>query len=711
MNILCNALCLLVCFLSYVPDSFASDVFSPRGIGGGGGLFSPAISDVDPDFWLVASDMSGVYRSSDGGAMWSMIPTREIANTARSTPPAFFTKSIFWYSIYSIFQTEDMGLTWAKLKWPWKTRSKISGLSAYRGGDEYLFVSSERDCWRLNVASGDWKMVREGKCLPVLVVGSKVILVADNKLMVSDDVGNTWTRIESFERSANILAITGGQDDSGMVLFITVDGEGVYRSLDGGESWEQVVPFEFQAILQMPGNQTQVAWAVEQNKGRGRKAWRTDDGGSSWREVFRFSGIGRNVEYSWVQTEMKWDYLITTNGFFASRTSPDIAVITTQGDMYRTLDGGRSWHSLVNRRVGLLPDDITPRFASVGLEVTTCYQYLYDPWEPARHYAAFADIGFIRSLDAGQTWSHATKGSPWVNTFYRVVFDPEIRGRLYAAAANRHDIPNWSQLGWWRPEWNIGGPVVSVNFGETWTPLGKGFPLAPCTDLLVSVNPDNGRKMFVACAYGKGVFRSDDDGATWRDITNNIRRDNLNAYRLWQSPNDGALYCLLTAFLGKNNVLFPGGLWKSMDRGETWQELTVGTGIDWPTAFQADPESDKIMYLSVASVPAKKPQMGGVWKTVDGGLTWRRILDDSKLGSWGMDRMMAVAVHPENSSLIYAGGFLNGLWFSTDAGANWKRYEAFPFGSAQSINFDPSDSKKIVVTTFGAGLWAGPHLP
>ncbi len=705
---------LIVLALLLLPASGAAGtpVFTPRGIGGGGGLFSPAISDQNPDLCFVASDMSGVYKTTDGGNDWSMIPSRELSGTAGRKPPAFFENAIYWYTTYDVYESRDQGDTWKKMKWPWKPRRKITGLTACRTKGEYLFVSTTEDLWRYDLQAKQWNMVLEGKCLPPVALGSMVMAVSDNRLMRSTDLGGSWQQAPGFKAEGrDVLAFTGATDGSETLLLATLDGLGITRSTDSGDSWARSAPFLHQGILQMTPGQTRIAWAVEQKKNLGKKLWKTENSGRDWKEVFRFAGNDRNVEYSWVQTEMRWGYFITKQGFFASRTDPDTAIVTTQGDLYRTTDGGRSWRSLINRPMGFLPDGKTPRFASVGLEMTTCYQYLFDPWEPERHYAAFADFGFIRSLDRGKTWSHATKGSPWSNTFYRVRFDPKTPGRLYAAAANRHDIPNWGQIGWYNAKYNVGGPLISQDFGATWSRLGTGFPNAPCTDILVTSGSSEDSRILYAGAYGKGVFKSEDGGKTWTDITGNIRKANLHAYRLWRSPDSGDLYCLITALRGKGNVITPGGIWKSADKGTSWSEITSDFTPDWPTAFHVDSKNENTIYVAVASVPAKRPQQGGIWKTVDGGKDWSHVLRDRSFKPRPYDRMMAVTVHPQDSSLVYAGGFLNGLWFSRNGGADWEKYEAFPFRSVQSVNFNPQDPKQIVVTTFGGGLWAGPYLP
>jgi hypothetical protein len=75
------------------------------------------------------------------------------------------------------------------------------------------------------------------------------------------------------------------------------------------------------------------------------------------------------------------------------------------------------------------------------------------------------------------------------------------------------------------------------------------------------------------------------------------------------------------------------------------------------------------------------------------------------------EQAMAVALHPQNSRLVYAGTSRNGLLYSQDGGATWRHYAQFPAATVQSINFDPADMTRIIVTTFGQGVFEGPYLP
>ena len=72
---------------------------------------------------------------------------------------------------------------------------------------------------------------------------------------------------------------------------------------------------------------------------------------------------------------------------------------------------------------------------------------------------------------------------------------------------------------------------------------------------------------------------------------------------------------------------------------------------------------------------------------------------------------MVVAVQPDDPKLVYAGTTLHGLLYSRDRGESWQAYAAFPFAAVTGVTFDPADRTRMIVTTFGGGVWSGPVLP
>lgn len=701
-------------------NASADGVFHVRGLGGAGGMFVPSVSPYDANLMFVACDMSGTYRSQDGGRTWSMLHYQQMNGNCNSAFPAYFPKRIFWNRGTDLRVTEDQGKTWKSTatNLPWGANA-IAHLAAVPGTPDVLFVSTANGLWRSEDDGRTFAHVLTEPAKSVVALDGKLFTFSGaNTFQASSDNGKTWTATRPEILGANsVFGFTGGADAAGSVLFASAWKVGIVRSRDEGKSWQVVLNrYDDQRILQMAGGQTKVAYAAQNGGGWCKTAWSSTDGGDTWTNCFRMGGPDKNVGLSWVQTQLAWGYSIMANGFSASKTDPNLAFLSTQGDFYITRDGAKTWQQCMNEVVGVQPGDPGIRYRCTGLEVTSCWGYYFDPFDKAREYIAYTDIGFGRTVDNGQTWIWSGKGSPWINTFYNIAFDPEVPGRIYAACSSRHDIPHWIHVAPNNPKSpsHVGGVCLSTNGAVTWKPLGKGLPVKPCTDICLDpTSPKDARTLYTTI-FGEGVFKSIDGGQTWIGKTNGLgNAGNLHVYRIRRHPKSGNLYCLITGCReGQRDFRVAGGLWKSTDGAETWTDITAKAGLVWPTALVVDPKDENRIFLTAATAPGKT--QGGVYRTLDGGRTWTHVLTDAdvaKSGGSTFDHFMSVAIFPDDTSLIYAGTNGHGLWYSRDGGNTWAHYAAFPFANAQSINFHPGDHRKLYVTTFGGGVWVGPHLP
>jgi hypothetical protein len=680
--------------------------FTGNGIGGGGGIYQIAVSPYDSNYALVCSDMSGVYRSLDCGANWTMADFRQMCST-HALAPVFSSTYTYWYnsSTSKLRKSADKGITWTNvlsITNPWS--GTVNNLGVISGTTDKLFVGTTSGLWQSQNAGTSWTKVSSLACNGIATVGTtRVYAAMGTTLMRSLDGGVTWTTITVSPASSNtILAVAGSQvGTSEPYLFVIANTIGVIRSTDGGTTWTTVQSWSSQAGLVMPPSQTTNVYAY--SKGYSGLVWKSTSSGASgtWNSIFIWSGTSQNVNKTWLQTQLKWGF--DFGNLAVSPLNPNVMFVCSQGELYKSTNGGTTWN-------GAMAVDVTStKHKTIGLEVTTCWDYVWHPTDHTKQYICYTDIGFAYSTDSGATFSWGNAGNPWSNTMYEIAFDPTTPGKMFGAASSLHDIPGWSQIG--NNSGSHGGVVVSTNNGTSWAQCGTGLPDEPCTDVLVDPASTAGHVTVYAAMYYSGVWKSTNGGSTWTQTTAFGRAPNLHAYHLTMD-SAGSIYCLITGLQVNNVYDYRGGVWKSTNGGTTWTEIT-GNLFACPTGIAV--VSPSIIYISESAASGQTNQ-ACIWKTTNGGSTWTLMLSQSLAAMLAVhpqsyDNTVGVNVHPNNPNIVYCCTSTHGLWISMDAGATWQVFPNMPFKGPTRVCFNPDNSTQIVVTTFGGGLWKGFYVP
>ena len=672
--------------------------FEPVGIGGGGGMYTPLGSPADPDFWVMSCDMSGAYRTVDGGKTFQMLNWSQM-RSCNGIRPCFAGNDVYWaLGGRELKVSNDKAKTWQTVAatGPWGTDG-IARIAALETTPHTLFVGNANALFVSGDAGKTWtKAAPAGGCTALAAVGADVYAALGGKLHKSADSGKTWTAISLPTQDA-IRAVSGAvAKDKTSFVCVVVDKAGIAASADGGTTWAVAGGVQGANDVLVPAGQTKIAYASS-----GKNVWRTLDGGRSWQQCFQ---MGKNVKPSFVQTELHWGYGISPQGLGVSHADAKTVMVSTQGDFYVSHDAGGSWDQQMGTPAGRAN---TEGFRSKGLEVTTTWGYYIDPSDPKRHYIAYTDIGFCRSVDAGKTWISSVQGCPWSNTFYEIVFDPFVKGRMYAACSSRHDIPHWTHTD--ANKGQKGGVCVSSDYGRSWQVLGTGLPQLPCRGICIDPKSTPNKLVLYTTLYEGGVYKSEDGGRTWVKKSSGLGNPgNLHALQVRVHPKTGSVFCSITAMReGQRDFRIPGGIWKSTDGGDSWTDITKELKLVWPTGFALDPTDENVIYLTAATAPGAS--QGGLYKTVDGGKTWTRPLKDADF-SVSFVHGMFVTLHPDDPKKVYVGSSA-GLRYSPDAGTTWQDFKKIPFRNATIPAFDPKDPKTMWVTTFGGGVWKGNYVP
>jgi photosystem II stability/assembly factor-like uncharacterized protein len=207
--------------------------------------------------------------------------------------------------------------------------------------------------------------------------------------------------------------------------------------------------------------------------------------------------------------------------------------------------------------------------------------------------------------------------------------------------------------------------------------------------------------LYVA-AFGRGVYKSTDDGKTWALKNQGITQNEPFAWRLARA-SDGTLYLVIARRSEDGSIgnTGDGALYRSSDQAEHWAPVALPEGTNGPNGLAVDPNDPSRLYLAAwARNSGMHGDGGGIFQSQDAGKTWKQVLDKDR-------HVYDVVIDPKNSKSLYAAGFESSAWRSTDAGEHWKRIPGYNFKWGQRAVPDPADPNKVYITTFGGSVWHG----
>ena len=728
--------------------------WEPIGFSGGGGMFAPAISPIDPDLMMLSCDMSGAYISEDGGRHWRMIHHQQLQGNTRCRPgfhprdkniiymadgwsgkvKVTHDRGYHWEpigdlpgtptgQIYispedpsvvftgvedAVYMSRDAGSHWTRCDGP--TGAAVGFLA---GPMTDFFAATSEGIWRSHNAGQTWLKTTEG--LPSTEIrafagGSRV--VSANSLS-----GKRYTRTED----TILYCAVPSKSDSGQFV------GGIYRSRDLGEYWESAMGnginketkaydewaegsiAQYHYVL-TTDRQPLTVYAFNSSTGfwppHFATVYRSDDGGDNWRATFFLDPRGKEVNVAPDRFTVSTGRAEPSVPFGAAVCDSDPNRVLHVGtSVYATEDGGKSWFCANTILAPGQKPEPGCEWLCNGLVITTTWHYYVDPFQQNRHYIAYTDIGFARSIDAAKSWIWWTEKTwaPWNNTCYEMAFDPAIPGKIWGAFSDVHDIPNDNIISGRHGSKGPGGVCLSTDFGVTWPKFGTGLPVAPATSIVLDPKSPKGKRTLYVSIFDEGVFKSTDDGRTWVKASAGLGApENMRGYRLILH-RDGTLFALITAKRKDRAFLKEGvGLYRSRDGGESWQRITKSIGLLWPKDFGVSPRSSNIIFVGAADAGGQ--QQGGLYRTLDGGKTWKRVAREGP-------QHFGAYFDPRRPNWVYmtltedAPG--PSLWLSRDGGDTWQAIESFPFSSTQRVEFDPTNPGVVYVTTFGGSVFRG----
>jgi photosystem II stability/assembly factor-like uncharacterized protein len=335
---------------------------------------------------------------------------------------------------------------------------------------------------------------------------------------------------------------------------------------------------------------------------------------------------------------------------------------TRGGGVWKTDDGGRQWRPLTDT-------SCTLALSSIAI----------DPHRPETVYAGTGDplgfgqselrgCGLLRSEDGGATWSSLPAPAARIRSIW---LPPEQDGTLFLATD--------------------AGILLSRDRGGSFQALGGGLPEPKYWANQVIGHPARPGRLYAAYAF-LGFYRSDDGGASWRQLTG-LPASGLFGAALALAPSQPErVYASLGAYKGGNLV----GLYTSDDAGDSWRRLEAP---DWCAS--------QCWYAHVLAVDPGSPDtlyLGGLdlYRTTDGGGRFEKLTD------WRLIVKEGGTEHPQyvhgdqhviivpRPGTVWVGSD-GGVSLSTDAGKKWvQRSKGMRNLQYYSLAIDPQDPRSIL---------------
>jgi photosystem II stability/assembly factor-like uncharacterized protein len=316
------------------------------------------------------------------------------------------------------------------------------------------------------------------------------------------------------------------------------------------------------------------------------------------------------------------------------------------------------------------------------------------PGRPNEYYFGATGGGLWKTTDGGNEWAPVTDG--------------QITSSSVGAVAVAETNPDIVYIG--MGEVQLRGSITqgdgvykTKDGGKTWRHLGLKETQAIARIRIHPTNPDIVYVAALGHPYGeneeRGVFRSKDGGTTWEKIL--FVSNKAGAVDLIIDRNDPkVLYASTWQVYRKAWKMWGGGpdckLWKSVDGGDTWIDLTNNPGM--PTG--------PIGKIGVTVSPADSNRVwaiveaneGGVFRSDDAGKTWERTNDERKLRQRAF-YYSRIYADPWDKETVYC---LNtGFYKSTDGGKTFGTTIKVPHGDNHDLWIDPNNPDRMINSNDG----------
>jgi photosystem II stability/assembly factor-like uncharacterized protein len=346
-----------------------------------------------------------------------------------------------------------------------------------------------------------------------------------------------WRSIGPAIAGGRMIAVTGTDSDP-LLYFAGVAGGGLYRTRNGGMTWEDVwsrQPVASVGAVTIAASDARIVWAgtgegnPRNDASYGDGVWRSLDGGSTWRHM----GLDDSFAITRILVDPRAPQTVLVGAL--GDTFKDSA----QRGVYRSTDGGQTWSKtlFVGPSSGIA--DLSWNARDPNVVFAAVWQFRRKPWT---FDSGGPDDGLYKSNDEGRTWSHVSGSGFPASPLGRigVAVAPSDARRVYAAVQSKVGVL-------WR----------SDDAGTTWKLVSSDTEVdqRPFYMSRLAVDPANANHVF---AMSENFMESDDGGYHFHEVTGAVHQDH---HDVWIAS--GGLRMIEAS---------DGGSPISLDGGKTWDE-------------------------------------------------------------------------------------------------------------------------------------------
>ncbi|HSF43521.1 MAG TPA: hypothetical protein VLT87_27255 [Thermoanaerobaculia bacterium] len=576
-------------------------------------IVSVAADPTNPAVAYAVADSGTLHKTANGGASWSRIELAagvDLLVVAPSQPGTLYAANF-----ESFFRSTDHGASWIRL--PGSPLAPLD-LEVDPHDPETVYVARGPQIFRTEDGGATWVSFESGLTTESGTSETVLLLAADpirystlyaatvsGQIGKSTDRGATWTGVRPSSLRLQSWALDV-DPASGAVyaalgpLLGHTDGEGgIWQSMDGGATWDQVLHAPGVASLGFERGAPGRVFAGADLAG----VYRSADGGGTW-------GLSNHGLQAYAISQAAPDPHVPGRIFAAALAFGERN--TARGVLMRSDDRGASWTDLLGE-----PE------TGIGIPLTAL---AFHPTEPGTLYVA--GRGVQRTTDGGATWESRNRGLRADEPVIALELSPSSPNVLYAIGQSTSSVCG---------DGICPRAVVfrSTDGGARWRrsrpPLHLREPLAA-----LAVDPSSPSTVYAA---GIRLFKSTDGGVTWRQTGRGLRGP---VSGLLADPFAPRTLYAVTHFTRRSIPIT--GIDKSTDGGATWTPADAGLpgwyGIRRLTADLATPGT---LYAATDQ---------GVFLSTNGGAAWTVKL---KAGLPSGVRTLTVAVDPLDPRTLYTG--------------------------------------------------------